>query len=167
MQEGGLIYLQKFMDSTLSLCFVPVDSSGSMHTGYNRFRQFSLPAETVHHIWLPPRLSSTLASCRDYCPVRELLLPAETTVLEEWLPAETVRVTASCWESRQEAESCWQSLQEAIYRCTEVPTGSKSSRTVSAEARYDVQSLQEAKIGGIDYTLWCITEVIGEQDKIP
>ena len=39
------------------------------------------------------------ASCRD-CPpylasaetVRDLLLPAETTVHEKWLPAETVRV---------------------------------------------------------------------------
>ena len=25
-------------------------------TGYKRVRQFSLPAETVRHIWLPPRL---------------------------------------------------------------------------------------------------------------
>ena len=38
--------------------------------------------------------------------------------------------------------------------CTEVSAGSKSSWTVSAEAKYDVQSMQEAKIGGINYTLW-------------
>ena len=33
------------------------------------------------------------------------------------------------------------------------PAGSKSSWTVSAEAKYDGQSLQEAKISGISYTL--------------
>ena len=34
-----------------------------------------------------------------------------------------------------------------------VLNGSKDSRTVSVEARYDGQSLQEAKIGGLVYTL--------------
>ena len=32
--------------------------------------------------------------------------------------------------------------------------GSKRSRTVLAEAKYDRQSPQEAKISGLDYTLW-------------
>ena len=40
------------------------------HTEYKRVRQFTLPAETVHHIWLP----------------------AETVVLGKELPVETVRV---------------------------------------------------------------------------
>ena len=34
-----------------------------------------------------------------------------------------------------------------------VSAGSKISRTVSAEAKYDGQSLQEAKISGLVYTL--------------
>ena len=57
------------------------------NTGYKRVRQFTLPAETVRHIWLPPRLSA----------VRDLLLPAETVVLGK--------------KSRQEAESHGQPLQ--------------------------------------------------------
>ena len=36
---------------------------------------------------------------------------------------------------------------------TVVSAGSKRSRTVSAEAKYDGQSLQEAKISGLVYTL--------------
>ena len=61
--------------------------------------------------------------------------------------------SASCRDSRQEAKSHGQSLQEAISQAL------KSSRKqeiaeVSAKAKYDVQSLQEAKIGGLVYTLW-------------
>ena len=70
--------------------------------------------------------------------VRELLLPAGTTVLEKWLPAETVCVTLLPAESsRQEAESRGQSLQEAIFHVKEVSAGSKRSRTVSAEVKCD------------------------------
>ena len=36
---------------------------------------------------------------------------------------------------------------------TTVSAGSKRSRTVSAEAKYDGQSLQEGKISGLVYTL--------------
>ena len=58
--------------------------------------------------------------CRSYLAsaenVRDLLLPAETAVHEKWLPAETVRVTASCRDSQQEAETHGQSLQEGIYQ---------------------------------------------------
>ena len=43
---------------------------------------------------------------------------------------------------------------------TVVSAGSRSSRTVSAEAKYDGQSLQEAKISGLVYTL--STSVIEE-----
>ena len=73
-------------------------------TGYKRVRLFSLPAETVRHIWLPPRLSvisrflrdyrpQNMASCRDY--------PCDS---------------ASCQDSRQEAKLHGQSLQEAIFQ---------------------------------------------------
>ena len=44
----------------------------------------------------------------------------------------------------------------SLFSCTAVSAGSKRSRTVSAEARYDGQSLQEAKISGLVYTLWFV-----------
>ena len=67
--------------------------------------------------------SANFASCID-CPsylasaktVCDLLLPAETTIHEKWLPAETVHVILLPAESRQEAESHGQSLQESIYQ---------------------------------------------------
>ena len=62
--------------------------------------------------------------------------------------------SASCRDSRQEAKSHGQSLQEA--------TGSKRSRTVSAEAKYDEQSLQEAKISGLIYTLCSVEKLLSE-----
>ena len=66
-----------------------------------------------------------MASCRDY--------PCDS---------------ASCRDSRQDAKSHGQSLQEAIYQAQQ-----SRSRTVSAETKYDGQSLQEAKISGLVYTL--------------
>ena len=36
----------------------------TMNTGYKPVRQFSLPAETVHHIWLPSRLSEILIAAK-------------------------------------------------------------------------------------------------------
>ena len=83
----------------------------------------------------------TLASCRDYCP-RKMASCRDCP-----------RDSASCREPRQEAESHGQSLQEAIYHVQKSLAGSKRSRTISAEAKYDGQSLQEAKIGRINYTL--------------
>ena len=59
------------------------------------------------------RLPSYLASAET---VRDLLLPAETTVHDKWLPADCPCDSASCRESRQEAKSHGQSLQEAIYQ---------------------------------------------------
>ena len=76
--------------------------SSFINTGYKRVCQFSLPAETVHHIWLPPRLSAI--SC--FLP---RLLCSGISILQKlsvWL----------CCESRQEAESNGQSLQKAIFR---------------------------------------------------
>ena len=91
------------------------------------------------------------ASCRD-CPsykasaetVRDLV-SCRDYVHEKWLPAETVRVILL------PAETAGSYLPG-----TTVSAGSKRSRTVSAEAKYDGQSLQEAKIGGLVYTLGSI-----------
>ena len=101
------------------------------------------------------------ASCRD-CPsyfasaetVRDLLLPAETTVHEKWLPAETVLVILLPAE-RVSAGSriTWTVSEGSYFPSTTVSAGSKRLWTVSAEAKYDGQSLQEAKIGGLVYTL--------------
>ena len=41
----------------------------------------------------------------------------------------------------------------SYFLSTTVSAGSKRSQAVSAEAKYDGQSLQEAKIGGLVYTL--------------
>ena len=72
-----------------------------MITGYKLVGQLSFPAETVCHIWLPPRL---------------LLLPGETTVHDKWLSAESVLLdSASYRDSRQEAQPRVRSRQEAIF----------------------------------------------------
>ena len=42
---------------------------------------------------------------------------------------------------------------------TTVWAGSKRSRTISVEAKYDGQSLQEAKIGGLVCTLWTFSGI--------
>ena len=65
-------------------------------TGYTLVRSFPLSAETIRHIWLPPRLYCF--SCflsRLMFPaesVRVILLLAETTEHNKWLHAESVRV---------------------------------------------------------------------------
>ena len=81
--------------------------------------------------------------------VRDLLLPAETTVHEKWLPEETVRVILLL------AETLGRKLISAgsYFPSTTVSAGSKRSRTVSAEVKYDGQSLQDAKIDGHVYTV--------------
>ena len=56
-------------------------------------------------------------------------------------------------ESRQEVISCRQSRQGVIFSRTIVLEGSKRSRTVLADAKYDGQSQQEAKNGGVLFTL--------------
>ena len=68
--------------------------------------------------------------------------------------------SASCRDSRQEAKSHGRSLQEAVSRARKSRQESRESRTVSAEAKYDGQSLQEAKIGGLVYTLWALRKVV-------
>ena len=58
-------------------------------------------------------------------------------MLGKQLPAETACDLASCRESGQEAESHGHSLQEAIFSWMVVSAGSRRSRTVSEEAKYD------------------------------
>ena len=55
--------------------------SSSVYTGYTPVCQFSLPAETVRHIWLPLRLSASTIVCDKRLPAKTvcmILLPAET-----------------------------------------------------------------------------------------
>ena len=52
--------METFLNTALSRCIPKI-------TGFKLIRQFSLPAETIRYIWIPPRL-------------RDLLLPSMTTV---------------------------------------------------------------------------------------
>ena len=73
-------------------------------TEYKRVRYFSLPAETVRHVWLSSRLS--VISC--FLP----RLPSTKNASCRDCPCDSV----SCRDSRQEAKSHGQSLKEAIYQ---------------------------------------------------
>ena len=76
--------------------------------------------------------------------VHDLLLPAETTVHEKWLPAETVRVILLPAETLGR-KLITRTVSAGNYLPSiTVLAGSKRSRTVSGEAKYDGQSLQEA-----------------------
>ena len=76
----------------------------------------------------------SLASYRDYCPQNNGVLP---------------RVSAG-------------SISDGSHlSCRVVPAGSKRSRTVSKETKYDGQSRQEAKIAGQVYTL-CFSSALKE-----
>ena len=111
----------------------------------------------MHRVYTSPLI---FASCRD-CPsylasaetVRDLLLPAETTGHEKWLPAETVHVILL------PAETLGRKLNHMDSLCRKLLTkhnslGRKQEiATVSADAKYDGQSLQEAKISGLVFTL--------------
>ena len=63
------------------------------------------------------------------------------------------RASASCRASRQGAQSRGQSRQEAMF-CRQLSREETRDRgrTVSAKAKYDGQSRQEAKIGGLVYS---------------
>ena len=104
--------------------------------------------------------SANFASCRD-CPsylasaetVRDRLLPTETVIHHNMLPAETVRVILLPAETLGRKLShtdspCRKLLTEnnSLGRKQEIADslgGSQRSRTVSAEAKCDGQSLQE------------------------
>ena len=76
--------------------------------------------------------------------VLNLLLPAETTVHEKWLPAETVRVFLLPAETLGRKLNHTDSLCRKLFTKHNIPAGSKKSRTVSAEAKYGGQFMQEA-----------------------
>ena len=77
----------------------------SVNTGYKPVRQFSLPAETVRHIWLPLKLSAISCFLLTLLYMINGLLQRLSSVI--LLPAEALR---------QEAEPRGQSRQEAIFR---------------------------------------------------
>ena len=78
--------------------------------------------------------------------IRDLLLPAETTVHKKWLPAETVRVI------QLPADTLGRKLNHTDSLCRKLFIKYNSLRRKQeiadslAEAKYDGQSLQEAKI---------------------
>ena len=90
--------------------------SASIHTGYKQVRQFSRPVNTVRHSW---------------CNV---LLPAETIIRDKRLAAETVRgilLPAETLGRKNHADGLgWKPFLRTV-----VLEGSKSSRTVSVEAK--------------------------------
>ena len=116
-------------------------------TGYKWVRFFTLPADTVRRIWLPPRLSAI--SC---------FLPRLLCLVNSFLQR------LSMWFSFLPRVSAGSKIARTIsagshFSWTVVSAGSKRSRTTSAEAKYDGQSLQEAKISGLVYTLWLARQV--------
>ena len=96
--------------------------------------QYSLAAATIHHIWLPLRLS--LISCS---------LERPLCMINGVLPNLSAR---SCSLPRLSAgRNSWTVSAGSHFSQTVVSARSKRSQTVSAEAKYDGQSQQEAKIG--------------------
>ena len=106
-----------------------------------------------------------LASTQTVC---DLLLPAKTIVLGKQLPAETVRVilfpakTLGRKQNHTDRLSAGSRITRTVsagsrFSWTVVSAGSRSSLTVSVEAKYDGQSLQVAKISGLVYTLCNVT----------
>ena len=131
-------------------------------------RNLLLPTEiTVREKWLSAKTVPRYSASRRDCPsnlafaetVRDLLFPTEITVREKWFPAETVLVILLPAETRQEAESRGPSLKR-----TAVLAGSKRSRKASEEAKYDGQSLKEAKTSEQVYTL-CRLKGLHSRDK--
>ena len=136
-----------------------------IYTGYKLVRQFSLPAETVCHIWLPSRLSGITCFLPRLLP-REKKLPAET-VRVNVLPAENlVRkqnqpdtvgsklfITHSSLVRKQNHAHTFGSK---LFITAQQSRQEQESRTVPAEDKYDGQSRREPKTGGLVYFL-CFT----------
>ena len=123
--------------------FFLLHSSACFFTGHKRVRQFSHPAETVRHIWLPLRLSPI--SC--FMP---WLLCLENSFLQR----------LSVWLSFLPRVSAGSRITQTVsagshFSWTVVLAGSKRSLTVLVEAKYDGQSLR-----GLVYTLYfCSTSM--------
>ena len=108
-----------------------------INTGYKQVRHLKLPAETVGHSWLPPRLS--VVSCfllRLLCSVKSFLQR-----LFVWL--DSCRAS-----SRQEAEWHGQSLQEAIFVDGSLCRKQEIMDSLGGSQIWG-KSLQEGKISGI------------------
>lgn len=105
------------------------------------------------------RRSSYLASTET---VRDLLVPTGITVIEKWLPAETVSVTLLPTESISRKQNNAVSAGSHS-SCTTLSAGSKRSLPVSTEDKYDGLSLQEVAYTNIILFLrltplrWAIT----------
>ena len=83
-----------------------------------------------------------MASAKTVC---DLLLPAQTAVRDKQLPAETVHIISSCRDSLQ--ETIMRTVSEgSCFSQTAVLEGSKRSRTVSEEAKYNRQSQQGTNV---------------------
>ena len=102
---------------------------------FTEYKLVSLPVETVHHMWLPPKLSAISCFLSRLLSVKNgFLLSAGSSI------------------TRTDSAG-------SLLSCTTVSTGSERLRTVSVEAKYDSLSRQEAKIGGLVYTLYSLTTV--------
>ena len=77
------------------------------------------------------------------------LVPAETAVHDQWLPAKSVRLTGIPDKSLSRKPN----HADSVGRKPFFEDSSQRSGTFSIEAKYDAESLQEAKIGGLVYTL--------------
>ena len=104
-----------------------------------------------------PLIFASYRDCPSYLAsaetVRDLLLPAETTVHEKWLPADTVHVILLPAETFGRRLNHTDSLCRKLFIKYNGLDRKQDIATVSAEAKYDGQSLQEAKISGLVYTL--------------
>ena len=90
-----------------------------------------------------------LASCRDYRPRKMASCrdcPCDSASCRDCPP--------SLGRKQNHTDSLPAVSAGSYLPSTAVSAGSKRSRTVSAEAKYDGQFLQEAKISGLVYTLW-------------
>ena len=105
--------------------------SRSNTTGYKRVRLFSLPAETIRHIWLPPRLSAISCFLARIPSTKDGFLSRRVCACD----------SASFRDSRQELKE--QSLQEAIYRAQQSRQETRDRGSLGG-SQYDGQSLQEA-----------------------
>lgn len=104
-----------------------------LFTGYKQVSQFLLPSETVVIIRFRRDCPRSPAFFRNYSPQKKAFC------------RDFPHDSASCRETRQEAESRGQTRQKPIHHaCIVVSEGSRKSWTVSEEANYDGQYRQEA-----------------------
>ena len=134
----------------------------SKGTGYEPVRHSLLPAETVRHILRPPRPSVIFGFRRNYPSylasaetVHDVLLPVQIVVLYIWLSSSPSALFCflprlSAGREHNQADS----FDRKPFLRTVVSARGKRSRTVSAKAKYDGQSRQDANICRMVYILW-------------